>query len=196
MSRSNTASQNAEHADDALLERLRAGDTVAFDEMVLAYYEALLRLAVNYLGSRESGEEVVQDVLLNVWRQRAELVAPAGLRMYLFAATRNRAFSRLRHRRVEERLHDQAHIDASTLPFTPRRVETDEHVRTAELEAAIRAAIDQLPPRCREAFVLSRQHHLTHDEIAGVMGTSIKTVQEQIGRALKSLRRALDDWLE
>ncbi len=196
MTRSNADSQEPACVDDALITRLRAGDTVAFDEIVIAYYETLLRLAMSYLDSRESGEEVVQDILLNIWRQRADLVAPAGLRLYLFAATRNRAISQLRHRRVEQRLHDQVDVRAEALPFVPRQTETDARVRAAELEVAIRTAIDQLPTRCREAFVLSRQHHLTYEEIARVMGTSTKTVQEQMGRALKSLRRALADWLE
>jgi RNA polymerase sigma-70 factor (ECF subfamily) len=183
-------------SDDAVLERLRANDPDAFDEIVVTYYEALLRAAVSYLGSRESGEEIVQDVLLNVWRTRAELSAPAGLRLYLYAAVRNRAISLLRHQQSERRLDQSAMLDASALPFVRRAEPTDERVHVAELDVAIQHAIARLPARCREAFMLSRQHDLTHAEIARVMGTSIKTVQEQVGRALKSLRAALADWLD
>jgi RNA polymerase sigma-70 factor (ECF subfamily) len=66
----------------------------------------------------------------------------------------------------------------------------------AELDRAIRAAVDRLPPRCREAFQLSREHQLSYEQIAETMGTSVKTVQEQIGRALRALRSSLAEWLQ
>jgi RNA polymerase sigma-70 factor (ECF subfamily) len=56
--------------------------------------------------------------------------------------------------------------------------------------------VDRLPPRCREAFQLSREHQLSYEQIAEAMGTSVKTVQEQIGRALRSLRNSLSEWLQ
>jgi RNA polymerase sigma-70 factor (ECF subfamily) len=180
----------------AMVACIRAGDGKAFDTMVVMYYEPMLRLAVSYLYLRESAEEVVQDVLLAIWQKRAQWQPTGALRLYLFTATRNRAFSQLRHRRVEQRLAQAVASDGDVLAFTPKREAADHVQRTTELDQAIHAAIDALPPRMKETFVLSRHHHMSHEEIARVMGTSIKTVQEQIGRALKVLRGALADWLE
>lgn len=190
------AAEGAQSLDErATVAAIRAGDANAFDALVVAHYESLLRLAFSYLGTRESAEEAVQDVFLAIWERRGEWSPHGALRPYLFSATRNRAFTQLRHRRVEHRLADAAASGRDVLPFAPARQSADEAQRGAELDAAIRAAIDRLAPRTREAFVLSRQQHMSHAEIAHVMGTSIKTVQEQIGRALKVLRGELADWL-
>ncbi|HJU73447.1 MAG TPA: sigma-70 family RNA polymerase sigma factor, partial [Gemmatimonadaceae bacterium] len=67
----------------------------------------------------------------------------------------------------------------------------DESVTESELAAAVRAAVDRLPPRCREVFMLSRDSGLTYGEIAKALGISIKTVETQMGRALKALRESL-----
>jgi len=77
-------------------------------------------------------------------------------------------------------------------PLLDRRTKP---LRAAELAAAIERAIAQLPPRCREAYLLRRQHHLSYAEIARVMGIAPKTVEIQIGAALKALRASLADWL-
>jgi RNA polymerase sigma-70 factor (ECF subfamily) len=182
----------------AMVAGIRSGDASAFDAMVVDHYQALLRLAFSYLGVRESAEEVVQEVFLRIWEQRAQWSPAGSVRPYLFTATRNGAISQLRHGRVEQGLVAASRAGASpdVLRFTPAREHTDDRQRVAELDAAIRAAIERLSPRMREAFVLSRQQHLSHDEIARVMGTSIKTVQAQIGGALQVLRRDLADWLE
>jgi RNA polymerase sigma-70 factor (ECF subfamily) len=197
---SETSQQSAdapESVDDrVIVARIREGDAKAFDAMVVEYYEKLLGLAFIYLRERQSAEEVVQDVFLAIWQHRTRWAPDTSLRLYLYAATRNRAFSRLRHRRLEDRFSRDAAANEDVLSFSSSREDADTGQRTAELSAAIESAIESLPPRMREAFVLSRQAHLTHEEIARVMGTSMKTVQEQIGRALKNLRLALADWLE
>lgn len=188
----------AQHSAPAVQQTvaaIRAGDPSAFDALVVAHYEPLLRLAFSYLGSRESAEEVVQDVFLRIWEQRAHWSPNGALRPYLFSAVRNGAFSQLRHRRLEHQLAENAASGNDVLAFAPTRENADDQQQTAELNAAIQAAIETLPPRTKEAFVLSRQQHLSHDEIARVMGTSVKTIQEQIGRALKALRIQLADWL-
>lgn len=182
--------------DRVVAARIREGDSKVFDALVVEYYERLLRLAFTYVRERETAEEVVQDVFLAIWQQRARWAPDGGLRIYLYAATRNRSFSWLRHRRLEEGFARDAGANQGVLPFVAAIEEADAAQRTEELDAAIVSAIESFPPRMREAFVLSRQNHLTHEEIARVMGTSIKTVQEQIGRALKTLRIALADWIE
>src|SRR5260370_13637195 len=96
-------STSANTRDRQWVDRIHAGDSRAFDEMVVAYYESLLRLALSYVRSRDLAEEVVQDVFLAIWQQRTSWSPNRALRVYLYAATRNRAFSQLRHRVVEER---------------------------------------------------------------------------------------------
>ena len=183
-------------ADQQLVAAIRQGDSAAFDMLVISHYRTLVSLAATYVDSRENAEEVVQDVFLRIWERRATLTLSGPLRNYLLAATRNGAISRLRHWRVERRIKDAATAGApDELPFLPAHRDADASQRAAELGAAIDAAVQSLPPRMREAFVLSRRERLTHAEIAVVMGTSIKTVQEQIGRALRQLHTTLADWI-
>ena len=183
-------------AEQQLVAAIRRSDSAAFDMLVISHYRTLVSLATRYVGTRENAEEVVQDVFLKIWERRTTWTLSRSLRSYLLAATRNGAISRLRHWRVERRIEEAVTAGAvDEFPFLPAHRDADAGQRAAELRAAIEAAVQRLPPRMREAFVLSRRERLTHAEIASVMGTSIKTVQEQIGRALTQLHSTLSDWI-
>ena len=174
---------------DDLLARLRDGDAAAFDAVFRAWYAPLVRLADAMLHDRGAAEEVVQDVMLELWRRRAGL-DPAGTpQAYLFRSTRNRALNQLRHRRVQTKTEPQIVAEA---PDNPR---ADTGLGAAELERAIHDAIATLPPRCREVFELSRFHGLKYGEIALTLGVSVKAVEAQMGRALRTLRERLAAWL-
>jgi RNA polymerase sigma-70 factor (ECF subfamily) len=178
------------------VESVRRGDSTAFEALFLTYYERLVRFVYGYVKTRSVAEEVVQDVFFNIWSQRERWEVKGAVRTYLYAATRNRALNRLRRGDLEQRWTDGGVDEADVAALVPRIALADERVELAELDAAIRQAIDRLPPRCRETFVLSRQHHLSYEQIALVMEISVKTVQEQIARALRSLRASLATWLE
>ena len=179
----------------AWARRIRAGDASAFESLFSAYYASLLRFTFGYVKARSVAEELVQDTFFHLWLQRERWEVRETVRAYLYTATRNRALNWLRRRAMEQRWTDNAD-DSTDVAFVPRMERADERAQMTELDAAIHAAIDQLPPRCRETFVLSRQHHLSHEQIADVMGISVKTVQEQMGRALRALRHSLAEWLE
>lgn len=178
-----------------LIRRVRDGDSGAFETLFVTYYEPLLRFAFGYVKIPGVAEELVQDVFFHLWAQRERWDVQDTVRAYLYAATRNRSLNWLRRGALEQRWADRAGVDDADGIF-PRSERADERLGVAELDAAIRAAIDRLPPRCRETFVLSREHHLTYEQIAEVMGISVKTVQEQIARALRALRAGLAPWLE
>jgi RNA polymerase sigma-70 factor (ECF subfamily) len=182
--------------DAAWILRIRNDDSAAFEALFLAYHEPLLRFAHGYLKTRSATEEVVQDVFSNIWEKRVQWEVRDNVRTYLYAATRNGALNRIRRGELERRWA-AAVVEAIDAPTVfPRVAHADERVELAELDDAIRRAIDCLPPRCRETFVLSRQHHLSYEQIGVTMGLSVKTVQEQMSRALRALRVSLADWLK
>ncbi|HEX8274750.1 MAG TPA: RNA polymerase sigma-70 factor [Longimicrobiaceae bacterium] len=176
-------------SDQELLARLRAGDPDAFDTLFRAFYPPLVGLAEGLLRRRDVAEEVVQDVLLELWRRRESLVLEESLRAYLFRAVRNRALNHLRHEKVERRGEPFAAGESSSPPSAQAALEE------AEIDAAVRDAVAALPERCREVFELSRARGLRYAEIAAVMGISVKTVEAQMGKALRLLRERLAPWL-
>lgn len=195
-----SSDENAPDLDTALAKRVREGDGAAFEALFRAYFPRLASLAFAYVKSRETAEDLVQDTLLRVWQQRSTWEVRGSVRSYLYSAVRHRAISHLRKVRVAARVEENAtaasiHGSGWGGAFGSRVPAADTEVEAAELQAAIERAIAELPDRCREAFALSRQHDLTHAEIAEIMGTAVKTVESQINKARVHLRRRLAPWL-
>jgi RNA polymerase sigma-70 factor (ECF subfamily) len=183
------------NSDDDLIARIRAGDARAFEELFRTYYEGLCVFAARLVGSDGMAEDVVQDVLLRIWQRHERWEVAGSIPSYLYAAVRNRALNHLRHLRRKQRWRHAAETEAELLIESVEGVSADAAVRSGELADAIERAIQRLSPRCRQAFLLRRQHHLSYAEIARVMEVAPKTVEIQIGTALKSLRKQLAEWL-
>ena len=175
--------------DRDLLDRLREGDHDAFDAIFRAHYPLMVALAERMLRQRAVAEELAQDVMLELWKRRAALSFDVSLRAYLFQSTRNRVLNHLRHEKVE-RLGRAAAAAEPLVQPRPHTVLTEE-----EIDTAVRAAVETLPERCREVFELSRVQGLRYAEIASLMGISVKTVEAQMGKALRILRERLTPWL-
>lgn len=176
--------------DRELLERLRGseGAEAAFDTIFRTWYAPLVRAAEAMLRDRAAAEEVVQEMMLALWRRRETLEVDESLRAYLYRATRNRALNHLRRQRVEQRGEPYVADRGAAAPIA------DAALGERELAEAIRDAVGSLPPRCREVFELSRAHGLTYAEIATTLEISVKTVEVQMGKALRVLRERLAAW--
>ena len=175
--------------DGELLERLRNGDTTAFDSIFRTWYGPLVGTAERMLRDRAVAEEIVQDVMLELWRRRETLAVDGSAQAYLFQATRNRVLNHLRHLKIEQRSEPELRGDSSSTP------QADAEVTQEELGIAVQDAVRSLPDRCREVFELSRVHGLKYAEIARTLGISVKTVEAQMGKALRTLRERLAPWL-
>jgi RNA polymerase sigma-70 factor (ECF subfamily) len=158
----------------------------AFEAVFRAHYDGLVRFANRLVRSHAEAEELVHDVLLKVWMRRAHLAPTEELKTYLFRSTYNHALNHLRRRKVERLWKRSLPPDEPIAP--PTSSDDDIH----KMETAVRRAVDDLPPRCKEIFLLSREDGLTYSGIASTLGVSIKTVETQMGRALKALRAALE----
>ena len=176
-------------SDAALLAGLRAGDKASFDAIFRAHYASLVRVVEGMLHRRDVAEEVVQEVMLELWRRRETLVVEESLRAYLFRAARNRALNSLRHDAIAKRAEPVLAGD-SVAPAGAHAQLVEE-----EIEVALRGAIRDLPERCREVFELSRVHGLRYAEIAATLDISVKTVEAQMGKALRILRERMAPWL-
>ena len=141
------------------------------------------------LRDRAVAEELVQDVMLELWRRRETLAPDGSAQAYLFQATRNRVLNHLRHLKIEQRSEPELQHESSATPHA------DSEVVQTELSDAVWMAVQSLPDRCREVFELSRVHGLKYAEIASQLGISVKTVEAQMGKALRTLRDRLAPWL-
>lgn len=182
-------------ADAELLARLRAGDESAFELLFRERYVRLCRMAASMLGSGATAEELVQDVMLQLWEHRAELTITKTLAGYLHTAVRNRVLNAARRTRLETQWSRDARAGGNLLHLHGRQATADDALAARDLELAIARALDELPPRCRQAFILRRQQELSYAEIARIMQIAPKTVEVQIGAALRALRQKLAEWL-
>lgn len=170
------------------LERIRAGDARAFEELFRAYQLELRRFVYRYVDSWAIAEDLVHDVFVAIWRRRTSWTVRGSLRLYLFTAARNNALSHLR-REIRERRW-RASLERGPLGDSGRHAENDglRNLEQEERTALVRAAIAELPDRCREAIILRWQRQLSYAEIADAMQISVKTVEIHLTRGAKMLR--------
>jgi RNA polymerase sigma-70 factor (ECF subfamily) len=171
--------------DEAVMRRLAGGEVAALDEILREHWLAIVAYATSFVRVRELGEDIAQETMLRLWRQRQVWQPTSPLRPYLFRIARNLALNEKERSRVRARSR-QALALGWARPATPL-----EELQQKELRLAIEAAVDQLPERRREVFLLGRLHGLSYEEIGQVMGTTRQTVANQMSAALATLRELL-----
>ena len=164
---------------------IASGDRAAFEEAFRAHYRPLCAFANTYLKDRDRSEDLVQELFVKLWNERERLNVTGSLKAYLFSAVRNRSLNELekvvRMKPLNESHHDMpADVDAT---------EEDLMWRSGR----VLAAIESLPEERRKVFKLSRNEGLKYHEIAERLGISVKTVENQMGKALMTLREELAD---
>jgi RNA polymerase sigma-70 factor (ECF subfamily) len=170
-----------------LVRRIREGDERALEVVFRMHFAGMASFVERYVHTPDVAEELVQDIFLKIWTKRTQLAEIESLKTYLYRAARNQALNYLRRGKLERRWAEEQALEGE--PATT--FAADDDASGSELAAALQEAIDRLPPRCREVFLLSRDGGLTYSEIARALGISIKTVETQMGRGLKALRNAL-----
>ena len=172
--------------DQTLLTLLKQGDKGAYTVIYDRYKNLLYNHAYKKLGDPEEVKDVLQELFTNLWNKRADIPVAMNLSGYLYAGIRNRVLNLLSHKEVENKYL------TSIQRFTPEEdYSTDLAIREKELAGLIQKEIDQLPPKMREVFLLSRKENLSHQEIAGQLSISEQTVAKQVTNALRILRLRL-----
>jgi RNA polymerase sigma-70 factor (ECF subfamily) len=183
-------SDQSEHEHVA---RIRAGDVRAFESLFRTYYPDLRTFVDTYV-DRATGEEVIQELFLAVWRRREAWTPAGGVRAYLFAAARNQALNAIRQRKSASRVVEECAADGSIPGANQSDRNPAQQLSTNEIESACREAIHNLPESNRLVMMLRWDYGMSHAEIAFVLGTSIKGVEAELGRGLKTLGTRLS-WI-
>ncbi len=177
-------------ADNEILLQLRRNDVNGLKRLYDNHYENLYMLAVKYTRQKEVAEEIIQDVFIQLWEKRKALNITTSFKSYLSAAVKYQSINYLKSiykkYRFTEFIPDLSANDTSG---------GESKVIGNELSDLLKTSINNLPPKCRIIFSLSRNLGLTYNEIAAHLRISKRTVQAQIGIALKRIRADLkDNW--
>lgn len=173
--------------DEQWAESIRAGDHDAFEQLFHAYAGALCTFAAQHVDSAAVAEDIVQNVFCDLWNRRTEWRPQGSVKAYLFRAVRNTSLDYLKHRRVEQAWEDEEKRRDQT---SGRRSPADV-LQHQELKRAMQHAVEELPERRRLIYCMARNHDMSYAEIAAALDIAPKTVENQIGRALKTLRNHL-----
>jgi RNA polymerase sigma-70 factor (ECF subfamily) len=162
-----------------------------FERLYLLYYPKLVRFTREYVLSEEDAENIVQDVFLSLWEQKSQWMLIQHIHAYLFRLAKNKCIDFLRHKITHAEKQQQLHhLKTHEFQYRLRSMEQfDESILyEKELNILIRQAIQSLPERCREIFILSRFEELNHQEIANRYQISPHTVNNQISLAIKKIK--------
>lgn len=158
-----------------------------FKTVFNTYYNSLCNYAFTFLKKEDICEDIVQEVFMKIWEGRRDLLMEDAVRYYLFTAVRNNSITWLRQKKNTGMVEwDEENSLQATVP--EKGIGSDR-----DYDRLLQKAIDQLPPRCREVFLLSRLSNMTYKQIGASLDISVKTVENQLGKALKIIRTFLKE---
>ena len=169
---------------------LKEGDINAFEMFFKTYYQPLCNYAYSFIRDRDEAEEIVQSAFLAMWEKRETLDIKTSLKSYLYTMVRNTSLNVIKHEKIK-----QKYIGEALAVEERSHDNVVQKVLSSELEEKIHHAMESLPEQCRLVFKLSRFEELKYSEIAEQLEISIKTVENQMGKALKIMREQLRDYL-
>jgi RNA polymerase sigma-70 factor, ECF subfamily len=175
--------------DQSIAILLTQKDESAFEQVFKTYFKSLHAYAYTLLKDDMEAEEMVQRVFFKLWDRAEHLSFSGSVAAYLYRAVHNESLNHLKHLQVRSR--HQLHVAYSM------KQQVNESVKTIskELESKFQGALNELPEQCRTIFQMSRFEDMKYREIAEKLDISIKTVENQMGKALKILRIKLVEFL-
>lgn len=165
-------------------------DDKAFEQMFKAHYKELHSYANVMLRDEDTAEEIVQSMFLKFWEKRELLNVQTSIKAYLYKCVYNDSLNYLKHQKVKTKYQDFA-----AYTMNDHHEAASSRLELTELQYKLQEALNELPEHCRTIFQMSRFEELKYREIAEQLDLSIKTVENQMGKALKILRLKLADFI-
>jgi RNA polymerase sigma-70 factor (ECF subfamily) len=152
-----------------------------FETLFKEHYDSLANYAFSILGTREDAEDAVQDVFIRMWQNTPQVINTPQVKFYLLTAVKNNSISYLR-KQAGKKFVQPEDAQLHTLPYEGQQAKKE------DIGAMVNKALALLPPQCLIIFKLSRFGKLTYQQIANELGLSVKTVENQVGKALRIMR--------
>ncbi len=165
-------------------EKIRKGDTYAYECLFKEFYENLVNFAFQYVKDIQIAENLVQDVFLKIWNRREKLKIISNVKSYLFTSVKNHALNFLQREKVRFEPLDEAETkEYLKNPF--------EELEEKEILSKVHDSIEELPEKCRITYKLFIHNEFSYSEIAEIQNVSVNTVKTHMFRAVKTLRSRL-----
>ncbi|WP_300355642.1 RNA polymerase sigma-70 factor [Fluviicola sp.] len=171
-----------------VITQVVTGDLKTFEMVFRDYYKPLVRYGNTFLKDSDETEDVVQQVFVSLWEKRTQLDIHTSIRAVLYKSVQNACLNKIKHLKVRDTYAEE--MMAVAVPE-----ETSDPVQVNELNERIQQALESMPEQCGRIFKMSRFEQLRYQEIADQLGLSVKTVENQMGKALKIVREELKDYL-
>jgi RNA polymerase sigma-70 factor (ECF subfamily) len=175
-------------SDNEIIRGIRKGDAKQFESLFRSSYVSLVRYAKSIVKDHDTAEEIVQDLFFRLWYHREKIKIETSLNGYLFRAVHNRCLHMLEHNKVVAK-----HAGEIPLMQPQNEENPSELVHYKELQLAIVRVLERLPDRCGRIFCMNRFDGLKYSEIADRLSISVKSVEADMGKALKEFRKALKE---
>jgi RNA polymerase sigma-70 factor, ECF subfamily len=181
--------QDMEQKD--IMESIRSGNIRVFENFFRLLYQPLCYYALKYVASPDTAEEIVQDLFYTLWEKRDSLIITTSLKAYMYTATHNRCMKFIDHRQIEQKYEKyyREQVNGSS-------EHADNLAGVNEIQRIINKTLDTLPEKCSRIFRLNRFEGLRYNDIAEKLSISVKTVEANMGKALKLLRENLKEYVE
>lgn len=174
-------------SDENLLYRMANDDQTAFTTLYRRHWEALFITTIRAIGNKEEAEDIIQEVFASLWNRRKALNLTGPAAGYLQASVKYRAINYIDRNFVRRNyLAALSEVAEAGVPASPEVL-----LRVKEMQQLIQTVIEDMPPKMREVFELSRREYLSHKEIAARLGIAEETVKKHIQHALQLLRSAM-----
>lgn len=162
---------------------LQIGNKKAYKFLFLEYYEWLCNYIYNITNDYGLAEDIVQEVMINLWKKRTTISINSSVKNYLFKACHNQLLQHLRKQKIELDFFDKENMEVLHNVYVEDEIDSNENLEK------LHSLIDTLPPKCRTVFLKSKLEKKKYKEIAEELDISVKTVENHISKALKLLRQ-------
>ena len=174
---------STKEVESNIIASLTAGNHAAMDYLFDNYYNSLCNHALRLVKDASIAEDVVQEVMMTIWKKRAQINIDSSLKAYLYRSVTNRSLNHLRDKRNQVVEIEDKYLDVSA--------DVEEKIYYNETEQIIMNEVNKLSPRCRQIFIMNRLDQMKYKEIAAELEISVKTVEHHIAKGLHILRESL-----
>jgi RNA polymerase sigma-70 factor (ECF subfamily) len=178
-----------ENQEIKVCESIRNGDKHAFESVFKTYYKILCSYANQIIADSDNSEEIVQEMFFQLWQKKEFLFIETSLKSYLFRAVHNSCLNYIKHNKIKL-AYSSSYLHQNETSGSQYLLDESE-----ELRVLIGKAVEKLPPERKKVFMMIRYEERKYQEVADILGISVKTVENQMGKAMQFLREALKGYI-